>query len=185
MMIRQKWAIRCMALLLATTTIGTPSMAQVRSEVYTDNQGYLGAMKGPAAEVIRTYLERAKLACSDQDGNEAECTLAERALGVSVEYGHPKGSDTTLAFVIATWVPDPTGNAGQNEAIVFKTDAQGAFRLLGRLPIYGRDFRDTKFDPDQIHYTATVPRDSDPRCCPTGKRSFVVKLTPKGPQLTQ
>jgi hypothetical protein len=182
---RQKWAVAGLALLLAIATIGTPSMAQVRPEVYTDDQGYLGAMKGPAAQVIRTYLERTKLDCSDRDGNEAECTLAERALGVSVEYGRPKGSDATLAFVIATWVPDPTGNAWQNEAIVFKADAEGAFRLLGRLPIYGQDFRDTKFDPDQIRYTATVPRDSDPRCCPTGKRSFVVKLTPKGPQLTQ
>lgn len=131
-----------------------------------------GVPQGPAAGAVKKWFTTDRsLNCYDRQGNDSGCRF-DLSTNIVVKYA-PSG-DEAVAF--ATYINDPTGNAQQFAVASFRKEGGGwrfgrnADRVLGQEPS-NVAFKDGKVEFD----TATL-RDSDPRCCPTGRKHWSVPL---------
>ncbi|WP_134495721.1 hypothetical protein [Microvirga pakistanensis] len=116
-------------------------------------------LNGPAAEAIRAQIKKEDL--SDPE--------------VHVFYGDLTGNGTkdAISFVYS---PIEGGN-GISLSVWVWYDRNGVYQLARNAntdDIVGQDPRDVKFAPAHISVTTTVLKPGDPRCCPTGTKTFTI-----------
>lgn len=80
------------------------------------------------------------------------------------------GLDDALA-----WVLYPSGgNSEFLDVALFRNEGglMAYFRSIDN--VFGGNPRDVVFDQGRITLTTTMPKQGDPRCCPTGSRNWVI-----------
>lgn len=113
-----------------------------------------GPPHGPAAEAVEMH--------GAQDG------IGD--MGVCVFYGDytADGKDD----VFAVYYSQGDGNSFSVSGHVFRNGGDGRYFAEGSTELFGLEPRDVTFSLHQVDVTMTVPRDGDPRCCPTGFQRF-------------
>ncbi|AWM86804.1 hypothetical protein C4E04_08755 [Microvirga sp. 17 mud 1-3] len=116
-------------------------------------------LSGPAAGAIRAQIKREELQEPDQ---------------VNVFYGDLTGQGTKDAI---SFVYSPIEGAnGMGLSVWVWRDRNGAYELArdASNDIFGQDPRDVQFVPGRISVTTTVLKPGEPRCCPTGTKTFTI-----------
>lgn len=116
-------------------------------------------LNGPAAGAIREQIKREELQEPDE---------------VHMFYGDLTGQGTkdAISFVYS---PIEGGN-GMALSVWVWHDRNGAYQLARDASddIFGQDPRDVQFAPGHISVTTTVLKPGEPRCCPTGTKTFTI-----------
>ena len=128
--------------------------------------------EGPAAGAVRKWFTTDRsLACYDREGNDAPCSFGLDT-NVNVQYA-PAGGE---AVAFASYINDPTGNAQQTAIAIFRKD-QGDWRFVRNVPdVRGLSPSNVSFRSGKVEFDTAVLRDSDSRCCPTGRKHWSVPL---------
>lgn len=116
-------------------------------------------LHGPAAKAIQTQIKKARIQPAE----------------VIVFYGDLTGQRTNDAISLV-YSPFEGGNGIQLTTWVWR-ESNGAYKLTRTVDIgelFGESPRNVKFSPGRISVTTTVPKPDDPRCCPTGVRTFTI-----------
>ena len=102
---------------------------------------------------------------------------------VRIFYGDLSGQGTRDALAFLTY---STGGNSESLTTWIWRDT-GLDYALEKAPsldeVFGIEPRDVRFSPGRIEVTTTVPNPGDPRCCPTGQKTFVITAgggTPDG-----
>jgi hypothetical protein len=116
-------------------------------------------LNGPAAKSIQAQIKREDL--SDPE--------------VHVFYGDLTGQGTkdAISFVYS---PIKGGN-GVGLSVWVWHDHNGVYQLARNADtddVVGQDPRNVKFSPGRISVTTTVLKPGEPRCCPTGAKTFTI-----------
>jgi len=100
-----------------------------------------------------------------------------------VFYGDLSGQGTRDALAFLTY--STGGNSESLTTWVWRDTGSGY--VLAKAPsldeVYGIEPRNVRFSKGRIEVTTTVPKPGDPRCCPTGQKTFVISVgdgTPHG-----
>jgi hypothetical protein len=130
------------------------------------------APQGPAAGAVRKWFTTDRsLNCYDRKGNDSGCRFNSDA-DVEVKYA-PSG-DEAVAF--ATYINDPTGNAQQFAVAVFRKDGGGWRFVRNADRVLGQEPSNVAFRGGKVEFDTATMRDSDSRCCPTGRTHWSVPL---------
>lgn len=119
----------------------------------------LAGLNGPAAGAIREQIKREELQEPDQ---------------VHVFYGDLTGQGTKDAI---SFVYSPIKGAnGMGLSVWIWHDRNGTYELArdATNDIFGQDPRDVQFATGRITVTTTVLKPGEPRCCPTGTKTFTI-----------
>lgn len=80
------------------------------------------------------------------------------------------GRDDALA-----WVLYPSGgNSEFLDVALFRSEGGHMVYYRSIDNVFGGNPRDVVFDQGRITLTTTMPKQGDPRCCPTGSRDWVI-----------
>lgn len=128
--------------------------------------------QGPAASAVRNWFTTDRsLACYDRKGNDSPCRF-NLDTNIEVSYS-PSGGD---AVAFATYINDPTGNAQQFAVAVFRKDG-GRYRFVRNADsVLGQEPTNIAFREGKVEFDTATLRDSDSRCCPTGRTHWSVPL---------
>ncbi|MCP1538187.1 MULTISPECIES: hypothetical protein [Methylorubrum] len=123
-------------------------------------------------EAVRTWFGTDRsIVCVDPDGNDRRC-----AIDVDTHVEFRRSPDASTAIVFVTYLPDPTGNATETRAAIFRAAGTGwrHVRTLTevRNPLAGK----VAFGDRTATFAAAVPRRGDSHCCPTGRRIYRIAL---------
>ncbi len=113
---------------------------------------------GSAAATIQAQIRKARL----------------RDPIVNMFYGDLSGQGTKDAIAFVYHQSD--GNSHSLMTWIWR-ERNGTYTLARTVPIkevFGQEPRNVKFSPGRITVTTTVPKPDDPRCCPTGTRTFSI-----------
>lgn len=111
------------------------------------------------------------IVCVSPDGRPGRCPPSD---DITTKIDLAPGGGVALAFL--TWLPDPTGNAEQTAAAVFRDGPEG-WHLARRLPgIHAKPTGAATFQGGTALFAVEVLRPGDARCCPTGRRTVRVNL---------
>jgi len=116
-------------------------------------------LSGPAAGAVREQIKREQLQEPDQ---------------VNVFYGDLTGQGTKDAI---SFIYSPIEGAnGMALSVWVWRDRNGAYELArdATNDIFGQDPRRVQFAPGRISVTTTVLKPGEPRCCPTGTKTFTI-----------
>lgn len=97
-----------------------------------------------------------------------------------VFYGDLSGRGTNDAVAL---LYHPTGgNSDEITQWLFRDTGSGYRRSTARRlgEVFGIDPRNVKLSPGRIEITMTVMNPGDPRCCPTGEKTYIVALDERG-----
>lgn len=93
-----------------------------------------------------------------------------------VFYGDLTGTGTNDAIA---FLYHPSGGNSDVLTTWIWRDTESGY-VLARAPsikeVFGLDPRDVRFAAGRIKVTTTVPKPGDPRCCPSGERTFALSL---------
>lgn len=119
----------------------------------------------------RWFRSDRSIVCVDPDGNARRCAPSEDTT-MSVH----KDPATSTALVFATYLPDPTGNGVATVAAVFHEGADGwtFARSLAEVPQLPPE--KVTFREGIATFTAATFQLGDPRCCPSGRKAYSVRL---------
>lgn len=116
-------------------------------------------------------------------GDAAEAIAAEISKGAIADpvtahvfYGDLTGTGANDAVV---FLYHPSGGNSDRLTTWMWRDTDKGYvlvRAASMAEVFGIDPRDVKFSKGGIAVTMTVPNAGDPRCCPTGKRTFILSL---------
>ncbi len=148
---------------------GTNEEAHRTADRACDNAGHgsagvvsapsIAGLSGPAAGAIQEQIKREELQEPDQ---------------VHVFYGDLTGQGTkdAISFVYS---PIEGGN-GMGLSVWVWRNRNGAYELArdATNDIFGQDPRDVQFAPGRISVTTTVLKPGEPRCCPSGTKTFTI-----------
>ena len=82
---------------------------------------------------------------------------------------------TRAIGVVYTEIPGAAGNFNIAAGVFAQTGGQWA--LLAPVPdLFGTDPRDPRWDAGSVTLTTTMPKEGDPRCCPTGEARWSIDL---------
>jgi len=131
-----------------------------------------GTPQGPAAGAVKKWFTTDRsLNCYDRQGNDSGCRFG---LDTNVEVKYAPSGDEAVAF--ATYINDPTGNAQQFAVAVFRKEG-GSWRFVRNADrVLGQDPSNIAFKGGKVEFDTATLRDSDTRCCPTGRKHWVVPL---------
>lgn len=131
-----------------------------------------GVPQGPAADAVKRWFTTDRsLACYDRKGNDAPCRFG---LDTNIEVKYAPSGDDAVAF--GTYINDPTGNAQQFAVAAFRKDG-GRWRFVRTADrVLGQDASNVAFKGGKVEFDTTTMRDSDTRCCPTGRTHWSVPL---------
>ncbi|MBJ6124036.1 SH3 domain-containing protein [Microvirga splendida] len=118
-------------------------------------------LHGPASGTIRAQMKKSRLS------NDY----------VSVFYGDLTGQGTNDAISLI-YSPFEGGNSMELHTWVWR-EINGTYKLARIVKInelFGESPRNVKFSPGRISVTTTVPKPDDPRCCPTGVKTFTISV---------
>lgn len=131
-----------------------------------------GVPQGPAAGAVRKWFTSDRsLSCYDLKGNDSPCSFGPDT-GIDVKYA-PSG-DEAVAF--ATYINDPTGNAQQFAVAVFRKEGGGWRFVRNAERVLGQEPSNVAFRGGKVEFDTATLRDSDSRCCPTGRKHWSVPL---------
>lgn len=131
-----------------------------------------GVPQGPAAGAVKKWFTTDRsLACYDRKGNDAPCRFG---LDTNIVVRYAPSGDEAVAF--ATYINDPTGNAQQFAVAVFRNEG-GRWRFVRNADrVLGQEPTNVAFRSGKVEFDTATMRDSDSRCCPTGRTHWVVPL---------
>lgn len=131
-----------------------------------------GVPQGPAAIAVRKWFTTDRsLACYDRKGNDSPCRFD---LDTNIEVSYAPSGEEAVAF--ATYINDPTGNAQQFAVAVFRKDG-GRWRFVRTADrVLGQEPSNIAFRGGKVEFDTATLRDSDSRCCPTGRTHWSVNL---------
>lgn len=136
---------------------GQAAASNASSETNSPVQG----LHGPAARAIQAQIKKARLQPAE----------------INVFYGDLTGQGTNDA-VSLVYSPFEGGNGVQLSTWVWR-ERDGAYTLTRTVKInelFGESPRNVKLSPGRISVTTTVQKPDDPRCCPTGVRTFTISV---------
>ncbi|SON56376.1 hypothetical protein HDIA_2835 [Hartmannibacter diazotrophicus] len=130
---------------------------------------------GPAAAAINDQLEKTILQCFSM-GEEKPCKMSELFLNGSVFYGDYSGDGVDDAVAFLYMQNAGGGNSFDINIWAFK-GAAGGFAFDREVQdVFGTEPRNAKFSKGKLAITTTMPKPGDPRCCPTGKKTWTIGL---------
>jgi len=87
------------------------------------------------------------------------------------------GQEDAVVFIYST-IEGAAGNFDLKVAL-FRGDA-GKFRFLSYAKnVFGSEPRNAKFEKGKVLIITTMPKQGDPRCCPTGSKRYTIKVPAK------
>lgn len=131
-----------------------------------------GVPQGPAAGAVKKWFTTDRsLNCYDRKGNDSGCRFG---LDTNVLVKYAPSGDEAVAF--ATYINDPTGNAQQFAVAVFRKEG-GDWRFVRNADrVLGQEPSNIAFRGGKVEFDTATLRDSDTRCCPTGRTHWAVPL---------
>jgi hypothetical protein len=87
---------------------------------------------------------------------------------------YSEGQQLALAFLYSGV---GTTSSFDLKVVVLRREGAG-YSLVGQPQIFGSNPRNVRFSPGKIDVTTTMPRPGDPRCCPTGTRTWTINSVP-------
>ncbi len=135
---------------------------------------------GPAASAVMKWFGTDRtLGCVTPEGKDVTCG-PPNGPGFTVSYGNADGGPGAPdAFVIVTFLTDPTGNAQSTAAAAFHQEG-ATFRFIRRYP----DFRGSglvpgthvRFGGGKASMTVVTMKPGDSTCCATGRTQLSLPL---------
>lgn len=146
-------------------------LAAAVGAVLAVSPGPASARSSLADAVGRWYRTDPAIACVSPDGRSSRCSSSD---GPTTSVHLDPGGRAALVFL--TWLPDPTGNAEETAAAVFR-DGPDGWRLARRLPgLRTKPASKVAFQGGTAQFAVEVLKPGDARCCPTGRKPMRVDI---------
>ena len=155
-----------------------------------DEDGSRAAAAGTAAP-SQTAEQAADDLADEAEGDEAEAYAAEmhervvrdlirrnpgtRASDIVLIEAVPPAADDPQRFglVFVHFEPDDGSNSASLDILAYRAGSGGP-RLAGGVRVWGGGPHDVAHGRGHVEFSTRTPRDSDPRCCPSGWTRFRV-----------
>ena len=127
-----------------------------------------------AGHLARDWFSRdMKLGCINTNADPIRCRITEDT-NFHIYYS----GDRTKALAVVEYLPDATGNAGAAAAVALTESPVTGGWTVGT-PVYrltGQEPTAVKFAGPKVSFVLKTMRPSDPRCCPSGSKTYSLNL---------